>query len=176
MPGDADVVRELLGGGREVWDRFARDYRLLIFKAAHSAARRFRAGAADVEDAVHQVFVELLDDGAKILRSYGGRSTFTHWLTVVAYRIAAREFARRSRERPLEADAEADRPPPADPDALAQLSRLPERERRALVLFHVEGRSYREVARTLAVPLNQVGMVLLRAREQLAKILGGLAP
>jgi RNA polymerase sigma factor (sigma-70 family) len=176
MSGDRDKVRELLEGGREAWDRFAIDYRLLIFKAAHTAARRFGAGTDDVEDTVHQVFVELLEDDAKVLKSYGGKSTFVHWLTVVAYRIAAREFTRGTRERPIDGE---DRPAPSrpsDPDALAPLARLPERERRALILFHVEDQSYREIALALGVPSNQVGMVLLRAREQLAAILGKPVP
>jgi len=46
-----DAVRELLAGGRPAWDRFAREYRLVVLKAVHTAARRFRAGEADVEDA-----------------------------------------------------------------------------------------------------------------------------
>jgi RNA polymerase sigma-70 factor (ECF subfamily) len=94
----------------------------------------------------------------------------------VSYRIAAREFSRRSRERPLE-DGEGPAPSrPSDPEVLARLARLPERERRALILFHVEGQSYREIALALGLPANQVGMVLLRAREQLAEILGKPIP
>jgi RNA polymerase sigma factor (sigma-70 family) len=54
---------------------------------------------------------------------------------------------------------------------LEQLEKLPEHDRRALVLFHIEECSYREIADRLGLPLNQVGMVLLRAREKLAKIL-----
>ena len=176
MTGGTDEVRRILDGGREAWDRFAGEYRLLIFKAAHTAARRFGAGTTDVEDTVHQVFVELMEDGGRVLKSFGGKSTFAHWLTVVSYRIAAREFSRRSRERPLE-DGEGPAPSrPSDPEVLARLARLPERERRALILFHVEGQSYREIALALGLPANQVGMVLLRAREQLAEILGKPIP
>ncbi len=173
VAGDAYAVRGFADGGREGWERFAREYRRLVFKAAHAAARRFRAGAADVEDAVSQVFLELFEDDAKVLRSYNGRSTFPHWLTVVSYRIAARQFARRSRERPLEGEGAAVPFRPPDSEIHNRLSSLPDRERRALVLFHVEGYSYREIARLLEIPSNQVGMVLLRARQRLAGIVGG---
>ena len=51
------------------------------------------------------------------------------------------------------------------------LERLPELDRRALVMFHVDDRSYKEIADQLNIPVNQVGMVLLRAREKMAKVL-----
>lgn len=175
MVGETGRDRGLLEDRREAGERFVRDYRLLVFKAVHAAARRFGAGADDVEDAVQQVFVELFADEARVLKSFAGRSTFAHWLTVVAYRIAVREFGRRGRERGLEEEGVAPARP-SDPEILERVSRLPERERRALLLFHVEGQGYREISRVLGIPLEQVGMVLLRARERLAGMLGGEAP
>ena len=50
MADGREAVRELLAGGRPAWDRFAREYRLVVLKAVHTAARRFRAGEADVEE------------------------------------------------------------------------------------------------------------------------------
>jgi RNA polymerase sigma factor (sigma-70 family) len=52
------------------------------------------------------------------------------------------------------------------------MEKLPDQDRRALVLFHIEDASYREIADQLSLPLNQVGMVLLRAREKLGRLLG----
>src|SRR6476619_8466863 len=98
-----EAVRELLAGGRQAWDRFARDYRLVVLKAVHTAARRFRMGEADVEDAASQVFIELFQDEGRALRAYRGESALTTWLTVVAYRIATREFVRQIRHREVEA-------------------------------------------------------------------------
>jgi RNA polymerase sigma-70 factor (ECF subfamily) len=146
-------------------ERFAREHRAVVLKAVNAAARRFRATEADIEDAVSEVFLELLKDDARVLKGFRGESALTTWLTVVAHRIAIREFSKR-------------RPPPvpprperrSDPGILAELEKLPERERRALVMFHIEERSYREIAAELGVPLNQVGMILLRAREALAKL------
>jgi len=39
------------------------------------------------------------------------------------------------------------------------------------VMFHIDDCSYKEISEQLGIPLNQVGMVLLRAREKLAKVL-----
>lgn len=166
-----EAVRELLAGGRQAWDRFAREYRLVVLKAVHTAARRFRAGEADVEDAASQVFIELFQDDGRALKAYRGDSALTTWLTVVAYRIATREFVRRVRAREVEAAKPSPSPPERDAEVLEYLERLPELDRRALVMFHVDDRSYKEISDQLGIPLNQVGMVLLRAREKLARVL-----
>ena len=171
MADGREAVRELLAGGRPAWDRFAREYRLVVLKAVHTAARRFRAGEADVEDAASQVFIELFQDDGKALRAYRGESALTTWLTVVAYRIATREFVRRIRSKEVEAAKPVAEPPARDAEVFETLERLPEIDRRALVMFHVDDCSYKEIADQLRIPLNQVGMVLLRAREKLARVL-----
>ena len=171
MADGREAVRELLAGGRPAWDRFAREYRLVVLKAVHTAARRFRAGEADVEDAASQVFFELIQNDGRTLRAYRGDSALTTWLTVVAYRIATREFVRRIRAREVEAAKPVALPPVRDQEVFEILERLPDLDRRALVMFHIDDCSYREISEQLGIPQNQVGMVLLRAREKLAKVL-----
>lgn len=177
MPDASDVVRRLLAGGSDARDAFARDYRLVVLKAVHVMARKFGAGPDDVEDAASQVFVELFDRDLRVLRSFKGESQFTTWLTVIAYRVAAREFARRARAKEVEEAAPPASAPsaPRDPEILDALRKLPEQDRRALVLFHIEEATYKDIADRLGIPGNQVGMVLLRAREKLAKILGAIS-
>jgi RNA polymerase sigma factor (sigma-70 family) len=175
MPDATEVVRKLIEGGRAALESFARDYRLVVLKAVHVMARKFGASPDDVEDATAQVFVELLDRDARVLRSFKGASAFTTWLTVIAYRVAAREFSRRARAKEVEeaAPPAAEPGPPRDREVLERLRELPEQDRRALVLFHIEEASYKEIAERLGVPANQVGMVLLRAREKLARAMSG---
>jgi RNA polymerase sigma-70 factor (ECF subfamily) len=165
------AVRDVLAGGRDAWDRFAREYRLVVLKAVHTAARRFRAGEADVEDAASQVFIELFQQNGRALRAYRGESALTTWLTVVAYRIATREFVRQVRAREVEAAKPVSSWVERDAEVLEFLERLPELDRRSLVMFHVDDRSYKEISEQLGIPINQVGMVLLRAREKLARVL-----
>jgi RNA polymerase sigma-70 factor (ECF subfamily) len=166
-----EAVRELLAGGRQAWDRFAREYRLIVLKAVHTAARRFRASEADVEDAASQVFIELFQNDGRALRAYRGESALSTWLTVVAYRIATREFVRMVRARAVDTSKPSAMPVERDAEVLEFLERLPELDRRALVMFHVDDRSYREISEQLGIPQNQVGMVLLRAREKLARVI-----
>jgi len=165
------AVRDVLAGGRDAWDRFAREYRLVVLKAVHTAARRFRAGEADVEDAASQVFIELFQQNGRALRAYRGESALTTWLTVVAYRIATREFVRQVHAREVEAAKPVSSWVERDAEVLEFLERLPELDRRSLVMFHVDDRSYKEISEQLGIPINQVGMVLLRAREKLARVL-----
>ena len=61
------------------------------------------AGVTVVIALVSEVFVELLKDDRKALRAYRGESALSTWLTVVAWRVATREFARRVREQETEA-------------------------------------------------------------------------
>jgi RNA polymerase sigma-70 factor (ECF subfamily) len=56
------------------------------------------------------------------------------------------------------------------------LDKLPDDQRRALLLTAVEGFSYREVADMLGVPVGTVMSRIWRARTALAEHLGGSAP
>src|SRR5262249_44262317 len=49
---------------------------------------------------------------------------------------------------------------------------LPEGQRRALTLFHMEGHAYQEIAARLGVPLGTVATWVMRARVRLAEALG----
>jgi RNA polymerase sigma factor (sigma-70 family) len=108
------------------------------------------------------------------------------WLYGVAFRVATRARSdharRRSKEAPgLEADAIGSHP--ADRDDLAgviheELARLPDSQRAAVVLCHLEGLTHEEAARQLRWPVGTVRSRLARARERLRERLTrrGFAP
>jgi len=54
--------------------------------------------------------------------------------------------------------------------ARAALLKLPEKLRSVFVLYEVNGLRYREIARTLDIPLNSVKVYLSRARERLSNL------
>lgn len=54
----------------------------------------------------------------------------------------------------------------------AALARLPEGQRRALELFHLESLDYQEISKRLNVPLGTVATWILRGRRTLADTLG----
>ena len=52
------------------------------------------------------------------------------------------------------------------------LDSFPDDQRRALVMFHVDGVGYQDIAKRLGVPLGTVATWLARGRRQLAGSVG----
>ena len=169
---ERDHFLGLLSSDPLVRDRFAQEYRLITLKAVRAAGRRFRASEADIEDAVGEVFVALLKEGGRVVQGFRGESAFSTWLMVIAHRIAVKEFARRIRHERAMLECRPKRPHDhPDTDILLLLAQLSDRDRRVLILFHIEEADYKEISVKLCIPSAQVGMVLLRARKALAQIL-----
>jgi RNA polymerase sigma factor (sigma-70 family) len=137
--------------------------------------RRILRHAQDAEDAFQVTFLALTRKAATIdSESIGG------WLYMVAFRIALRAKARKTRrvqlERPLgdllADDKSAD---PADRTLWselrhlldAELSRIPEKYRTAFVLCQLEGKTCGEAAAHLGCPRGTVLSRLGRARQRL---------
>jgi RNA polymerase sigma factor (sigma-70 family) len=123
-------------------------------------------------DAAQAVFLVLARKGASIdlNRPLGP------WLHHVAYGIAVsarrEREARRARERIAMKDS-TERAASGDPDGTlrevldGELDGLPEKYRRPLILFHLEGMSLEETAERLGSPAGTVGAWLSRGRELL---------
>ncbi len=69
---------------------------------------------------------------------------------------------------PFERLARADR----DKEVRAAMNALPEKQRQALTLFHLEGLDYKAIAERLGVPLGTVATWVLRGRRTMAEKLG----
>lgn len=138
--------------------------------------RRILRHTQDAEDAFQAAFLVLARKAASISKceSIGG------WLYMVAFRIALRAKARKTRrgqvEKPLDDhladDKSAD---PADSTARSELrnlldielSRIPEKYRTAFLLCQVEGKTCGEAAEHLGCPRGTVLSRLGRARQRL---------
>jgi RNA polymerase sigma factor (sigma-70 family) len=133
--------------------------------------RRVLRNTHDAEDAFQATFM-VLTRKASSLRS---RELLANWLYGVAYRTARKAQAmnakRRSKERRAGAIPRMESSP--DEELLAQLdyelNRLPDRYRVPLVLCELEGRSRKEVARTLGVPEGTLSSRLAQAKKLLAR-------
>jgi len=97
-----------------------------------------------------------------------------NWLIKIAHNVARTRYARASRrvkEVPLDDHVEQLALPEADrPDVtgvLQALARLPFNQRAALVMRELEGRSYAEIADTMAVSVSAVETLIFRARKSL---------
>src|SRR5690348_10503370 len=132
--------------------------------------RRILRNVHDAEDAFQATFM-VLAHKAGSLRS---RELLGNWLYGVAYRTAMKAQAMNAKRRSKERRAgeiprsESSR----DEELLAQLdqelNRLPDRYRVPVVLCELEGRSRKEVARTLHLPEGTLSSRLATARRLLA--------
>jgi RNA polymerase sigma-70 factor (ECF subfamily) len=127
-------------------------------------------GDGEVDDMAQEALIAI----ARGLPGYRGEGKLTSWSDRIVVRTVFAEL-RRDRKHHAERDVGADLSlvshPGSPPDRYAErrgrvelLDRLPEDQRRALVLHHVVGFSVAEVARELDVPLETV-----RSRLRLGK-------
>jgi RNA polymerase sigma-70 factor (ECF subfamily) len=138
-----------------------------------AVARRILADEAEAEDVAQDVMLRLWHAGAGLEI---GEAGLKPWLRRVATNLAIDRF--RSRRRTDLTDQVPETPEDPDQDRglmegeLSErveqaLIKLPERQRRALSLFHFEGLSQTEVAAALGVSDEAVESLLARARRSL---------
>jgi len=163
------------------WDEFVRRTRSAIQRGATVALRKFRVTDKEaIENVYQQVYVELLRDGGKTLRTYRGDSDLEGWVAVIAMRTAYRLMRQKGPEAQLpELLPAAPTPAPGERAERSEfLNRLDKafkqlepREAALLRLSYYEQMSYKEIAAALGLPLNSVSPLLIRAKEKLKKYL-----
>ena len=149
-----------------------------VYRYAHSLL----GNRADAEDATQEVLLRLWDNLPKLnlfhLRAWILRATRNYCLDQIRRRA--------NPSTPVLVDDELlDQQPDdlaSDPSraadsvfrmeqARAALRQLPENLRSVFILYEVNGLRYREIARTLDLPVNSVKAYLFRAREKLSKLI-----
>ena len=143
----------------------------------------------DVEDCTHEALSRALEGQARLRPGEPLRP----WLVGIARHVAIDALRRKKRtkrrtiaehddgsETPL-LDRVADPTPgPEERASTAQraariegaLAKLPEEQRQALVLFHVDGLKYQAIAARLEVPMGTVATWIARGRKAIAEALG----
>jgi len=167
------------------------EYRPAVLALAARLLRR-RKDDPDVEDVAHETFRRVLEQPDK----WDADRPLLPWVLGIARHVALDALRASARQRSRNASPTSDdgaddaisrllSPGPGPERAYASaetarhleraLAALPPSERKALLLFHLEGLSYREIADRLAVPPATVGTWVLRARRALAKALASSA-
>ncbi|MCC6403220.1 MAG: sigma-70 family RNA polymerase sigma factor [Fimbriimonadaceae bacterium] len=181
---DLLLIRRCQRGDRAAFDSLVSQYEQRAYQYAYRLTRDQDEACDVVADAFLRVY--------SALKNFKGKSTFSTWL----YRIVSNVyFDRRKRERrhshlSLDSPSGADETRTLDlPDAsdgpeqlveqgarqdvLQQaLDSLPELHRAMLVMFHLEGLSYIEIAEALDLPVGTVKSRLNRARLALRDEVG----
>jgi RNA polymerase sigma-70 factor, ECF subfamily len=180
---DRDLLERCLQRKPRAWEDFVdRFMGLVIHVVNHTAmARSLRLTSQDRDDLVSEVFLNVLKDDFAILRRFRGQSSLATYLTVVVRRIVVRQMLR------LKSGVGTDGDPqrvattvvdtssePSEQFAKREeierlLEELQESEARVVRMYHLEGRSYREISSAVGVPENSIGPILSRARSKLRR-------
>ena len=159
-----------------------------IVRAVIASVLREGIHHPDVEDAAHETMRRAMESQSHV------KGPVRPWVLGIARHVALDVLRARKRQRLREArEPQGEEPMSArlveqlaDPGALPdedlarkeQLTRvcrlletLPEGQKNALVLFHVDGLGYQEIAARLDVPLGTVATWVTRARRALAEAL-----
>jgi RNA polymerase sigma-70 factor (ECF subfamily) len=159
-----------------------------IVRAVIAGILREHPATADVEDCTHEALRRALE-GAGQLRD---ASAHRAWVLGIARHVALDAIRARRRQRARLAVPSEEAPPssgrlehadasPSPFERVAQARRdaivrrvmdeLPDGPRRALVMFHLEGLGYQEIASRLGVPLGTVATWVTRGRKAMAATL-----
>ncbi|MDG2221302.1 MAG: sigma-70 family RNA polymerase sigma factor [Rubripirellula sp.] len=178
---DAALIRRMLSGENAAWVEFVTRYDALIHARVHAAWREAGLTVLSPEAAAEisaEVIAGLLNNEMKTLRSYGGRSRLSTWLSVIVRRATLR-YLHSLRKQHGDADLEhqADhrdeqrqlRETSEDRIAVLRVARkkLSPEDQHVLQMFYERGCSYQQLAADLGISINAIGPKLDRARRRL---------
>jgi RNA polymerase sigma-70 factor (ECF subfamily) len=185
---DRKLVQRCLSGEPQAWEAFVdRFLGLVLHVVRHTAkSHSIRLGKQDEEDLVAEFFVTVIRDDFAVLRRFRSESSLATYLTVIARRVVVREMLKRfSGPRTSDAVAllatfpstgEATYESPANRisnrEEVERLMRsLTGSEAEVVRLYHLEGKTYREISSAIGIPENSIGPTLNRARAKMRQVM-----
>lgn len=187
---DQEVVERARQGRDDAYRELLRRYQRPVFSLIYRMVRDRELS----EDLAQETFVKVLN----ALDSYRPEFKFSSWIFKIANNAAIDHLRRRQLETlSLEGSPEATSPDRVEATALqladraeTPLDELEARElgsaieraigklrpeyRSCIILRHIEGRPYEEIAEILDLPLGTVKTYIHRARNELKDVLGPL--
>jgi RNA polymerase sigma factor (sigma-70 family) len=179
---DLELARLCAEGDEHAWERFVREYRPLLYRAADALDRT--QGAREIADSLYADLYGIGRSGGErqsLFRYYQGRSSLATWLrAVLAQRYVDRVRAQKKAEPlPDEEDAPGRRDEP-DPDhpryvALVRaalrrvVARMAARDRLRLACYYVQGLTLAATGRVLNESEATASRQLARSRRALRR-------
>lgn len=164
-------VSAALAGEREAWTGILAEHGPRVW----SLCRRL---SPEPEDAYQEIWEKV---HRRLARFDPDRGSFGSWLTAIAHRhLIDRHRRRRVRGEVLQLPEMRDPEPSSEGRAIARereraleaaLERLPEAQRRAVLMHHLAGRPLAEIARDEGVATGTIKSRLHRARARLCILL-----
>jgi RNA polymerase sigma-70 factor (ECF subfamily) len=169
---DQALITATLAGHPEAFGELVGRYE----RAVYNLAVRTLHDRTEAEDAAQEAFFKAY----RALHTFRPGAKFSTWIFTICYRGCCDRLAKRKR---LSGDELPDRADPsAGPAILAErndearrlrraIDQLPDKYRDVIVLYHLQGKQYEEIATVLNLPLGTVKTHLFRAKELLRKAL-----
>lgn len=176
---DQQLLQRCLERRAGAWEDFVDRFLGLVIHVIHHTAqsRSVVTSAADIDDLAAEVFLAVVQDDFAILRHFRGDSSLATYLTVVARRVVVRELLKRRSIASLDEAARRDIPPDREAPVEHRLGNRDEVQRLlqglnsseadVVRLYHLEGKSYRDISTLLGIPENSIGPTLTRARAKM---------
>ncbi len=170
---DEDVIARVLDGDTEAFSALVRRYQRRILRLGYG----FWRNQDEAEDFAQDVFVKAFVG----LAGFRGRSSFSTWLTRIAYNAGINGKRRSGRYEPLEAEPVDCRSLSPEEAAIraetaaalrAAMAELPEKYAVCLDLYFGEGMKYEDISEATGFPVNTIKSHVFRAKRDLRKALG----
>ncbi len=178
---DRELLQRCLNRSPGAWEDFINRYLGLVVHVVNdtAASRTLSVSTSVRDDLVSDVFFALVKKDFAVLRRFRGQSSLATYLTVVARRIVVRGLLQRrvATSREVTQLGHSD---PADFSAQEKaavgenreeiesaLAKLTRQEAAVVRMYHLEGRTYREIGETVGMAENSVGPYLTRARAKM---------
>ena len=167
---DSVLLERSLDGDAEAYGALVRRHQDAVFNLLVKMTGNWH----DADELTQEAFLRAY----RKLATYDARYSFKNWIITIAVNLTKNRFRsvfRRRRTEDAVANTALATDPvttPADPrlaDVDEALAQLPVNLRAPLVLRHLEGFSYQEIARTLGVGVSAAKMRVMRARDELVQ-------
>jgi RNA polymerase sigma-70 factor (ECF subfamily) len=185
---DRNLLTRCLARQSRAWEDFVdRFMGLVLHVIDHSvASRSLRLAAHDREDLVGEVFLAFVKGDFAVLRRFRGEASLATYLTVITRRVVVHRLVH-GRRTPFQANSSHDglghhdmdaqlvntpnsMQPLSDREEVARLlDELEGMEAQVVRMYHLEGKSYREISSAVGMPENSIGPTLSRAREKMRR-------
>lgn len=171
---EALLVAYANGEARAARDLTAR----LLPRVLGQAARLLAGDRAEAEDVAQEAMMRLWNIAPEWRQ---GEAQVSTWLYRVTANLCTDRLRKRGRTTGLDAAPDPADPAPSAPAAMeaaeraaaleAALAELPDRQRQAVILRHLEGHSNPEIARIMDIGVEAVESLTARGKRKLAELL-----
>ncbi len=169
---EQQLIADAFGGDKIAFGKLVQRYQAPVF----SACARYLKGE-DARDAAQEVFIRAFVHRAR----FAPDRAILPWLLTISRNLCIDRLRKTRMETPMSHDMDPRSGASSAEDMLVsrqsleivrqQMDKLPDGQREAIVLHHVEGLAYRDVAEVLDVPMGTVMTWLHRGRKTLVNAL-----